>query len=192
MVDTDLAGGIAVVRDGAGLTRSAAGYSDVETREGFAAQTHIRAASITKTFVAATVLQLVAEGKIDLDAPSRRICPAASAARTSTPRRSRCVNCCGIDGLPEYFDDDTPPPTEPVSADELLDAALTRPAQFAPGTAMKYTNTNYIIAGLLIEKVTGRPAADEITWRIIVPLGLSRHTSPRRVTWDCVAVRARL
>ena len=37
---------------------------------------------------------------------------------------------------------------------------------------MKYTNTNYIIAGLLIEKVTGRPAADEITWRIIVPLGL--------------------
>jgi D-alanyl-D-alanine carboxypeptidase len=44
--------------------------------------------------------------------------------------------------------------------------------QFAPGTAMKYTNTNYIIAGLLIERVTGRPAADEITWRIIVPLGL--------------------
>jgi D-alanyl-D-alanine carboxypeptidase len=50
--------------------------------------------------------------------------------------------------------------------------ALMRPAQFAPGTAMKYTNTNYIIAGLLIEKVTGRPVVDEITWRIIVPLGL--------------------
>ena len=45
-------------------------------------------------------------------------------------------------------------------------------AQFTPGTAMKYTNTNYIIAGLLIESVTGRPAAEEITWRIIVPLGL--------------------
>ena len=75
-------------------------------------------------------------------------------------------------GLPEYFDDDTPPPTEPVTADELLDAALTRPAQFAPGSEMKYTNTNYVIAGLLIEKVTGRPAADEITGRIMVPLGL--------------------
>ena len=37
---------------------------------------------------------------------------------------------------------------------------------------MKYTNTNYIVVGLLIGKVTGRPAADEITWRIIVPLGL--------------------
>lgn len=173
VVDNDLAGGIAVVRDGAGLTSFAAGYSDVDTREGFAPQTHVRAASITKTFVAATVLQLVAEGKIDLDA----------SVETYLPGR---IHGEGIDanaitvrqllqhqsGLPEYFDDDTPPPTEPVTADQLLDAALTRPAQFAPGTAMKYTNTNYIIAGLLIEKVTGRPAADEITWRIIVPLGL--------------------
>ena len=76
-------------------------------------------------------------------------------------------------GLPEYFDADTKPPAEPVTGDQLLDAGLTRPAQFAPGSAMKYTNTNYVIAGLLIEKVTGHPAADEITRRIIVPLGLS-------------------
>ena len=63
----DLAGGVAVVRDGTGITRFSAGYSDVDTRAGFAPQTHVRAASITKTFVAATILQLVAEGRLDLD-----------------------------------------------------------------------------------------------------------------------------
>jgi D-alanyl-D-alanine carboxypeptidase len=76
-------------------------------------------------------------------------------------------------GLPEYFDDETPPPVEPTTGDQLLDMALTRPAQFPPGTAMKYTNTNYIAAALVIEKVTGRPAVDEITRRTIAPLGLS-------------------
>jgi D-alanyl-D-alanine carboxypeptidase len=64
-------------------------------------------------------------------------------------------------------------PPEAVTADQLLDAALTRPAQFAPGSALKYTNANYVTAGLIIEKLTGQPAADEITKRIILPLGLS-------------------
>jgi D-alanyl-D-alanine carboxypeptidase len=73
VVSNDLAGGLAVVRDGATLTRHAAGYSDVDTREGFAPHTHVRVASITKTFVAATILQLVAEGKVDLDAPAEPV-----------------------------------------------------------------------------------------------------------------------
>jgi D-alanyl-D-alanine carboxypeptidase len=169
----NLAGGVAVVRDGTNITRSTAGYSDVDTKAGFAPKTHVRAASITKTFVAATILQLVAEGKLALDAPIEMYLPGR-------------VHGKGIDanaitlrqllrhqsGLPEYFDTDTLVPAEPVTADQLLDAALARPVQFAPGSALKYTNTNYVIAGLIIEKVTGHPAADEITKRIIVPLGL--------------------
>ena len=173
VVTDNLAGGLAVVRDGAILTRHAAGFSDVDTREAFAPQTHVRVASITKTFVAATILQLVAEGKVDLDAPIETYLPGrirgegidANAITVRQLLRHQS-------GLPEYYDEETPPPAEPVTADQLLDAALTRPAQFAPGTAMKYTNTNYIVAGLLIEAVTGRPAAEEITWRIILPLGL--------------------
>lgn len=171
--DNDLAGGIAVVRDGATLTRSTAGHSDVETKAGFAPNTHIRAASITKTFVAATVLQLVAEGRVDLDAPIGAYLPGRIRGEGIDPNAITVRQLLRHQsGLPEYFDDDTPPPAEPVTAHQLLDAALTRPAQFPPGTAMKYTNTNYIIAGLLIEKVTGRPAVDELTSRIIVPLGL--------------------
>lgn len=184
VADDDLAGGIAVIRHGpndSGVTRVAAGYSDVHTKAGFAPAIHVRAASVTKTFVAATVMQLVAEKKIDLDA----------SVETYLPGRIRGD---GIDadaitlrqllrhqsGLPEYFDKDTPRPTEPVTAQRLLDMALARPAQFTPGTAMKYTNTNYIVLGMLIEKVTGHPAVDEITSRTIAPLGLSDTYFPAR------------
>ena len=173
VTQNQLPGGVAVVRD-YGLTRSSAGYSDVDASASFAPRTHIRAASITKTFVAATILQLVAEGKVNLD----------TSIETYLPGRIRGQ---GIDanaisvrqllrhqsGLPEYFDADTPVPTEPVTADQLLDEALKRPPQFPPGSAITYTNTNYVIAGLLIANVTGHPAADEITRRIIAPLGLS-------------------
>ena len=187
VVGSDLAGGVAVVRSGPDLTRSAAGFADVETRAGFAPNTHVRTASITKTFVAATIMQLVAEGRVDLDAP----------VETYLPGRIRGE---GIDanvvtvrqlmrhqsGLPEYFDADTPPPDDPTTGEQLLDMALTRPAQFAPGARMKYTNTNYIVLGLLIEKVTGRPVADEITWRILVPLGLFDTYFPAPAIPGCV------
>lgn len=173
MVADDLAGGVVVVRNGADLTRYAAGYSDLETKAGFAPNIHIRAASITKTFVAATILQLVAEGKVDLDAPIETYLPGrihgqgidANAITVRQLLRHQS-------GLPEYFDAATPVPAEPATGDQLLDMALAHPALFAPGTALKYTNTNYVVAGLLIEAVTGRPAAEEVTRRVIAPLGL--------------------
>jgi D-alanyl-D-alanine carboxypeptidase len=169
----NLAGAVAVVRDHAHLAHYTAGFADVDARAGFAQNTHIRAASITKMFVAAVVLQLAAEDKVNLDAPIERYLPGrirgdgidANAITVRQLLRHQS-------GLPEYFDDTTEIPAEPVTADQLLDMALTHPAQFAPGVSMKYTNTNYVIAGLLIERLTGLPAADEITRRVITPLRL--------------------
>lgn len=172
VTQSQLPGGVAVIRD-RGLTRASAGYADVDAGAAFVPRTHIRAASITKPFVAATVLQLVAEGNVNLDAPIETYLPGRI--------RGRGIDANAItvrqllrhqSGLPEYFDADTPIPTAPMTADQLLDAALKRPAQFPPGTDMRYTNTNYVVAGLLIEKVTGHPATEEITRRIIAPLGL--------------------
>lgn len=173
VTQNQLPGGVAVVRDD-DLTRSSAGYADVDGGAAFSPRTHIRAASITKTFVAAVILQLVAEGKVNLDTPIEAYLPGRI--------RGQGIDAHAItvrqllrhqSGLPEYFDADTPIPTEPMTGDQLLNAALKRPPQFAPGTAIRYTNTNYVIAGLLIEKLTGHPATAEITRRIITPLGLS-------------------
>jgi D-alanyl-D-alanine carboxypeptidase len=169
----DLPGGVAVVRDGAALTTYAAGYADVDTRDGFAPGTHVRAASITKPFVAATVLQLVAEGRVDLDAPVERYLPGRIRGDGFTGEIVTVRHLLRHQsGLPEYFDPRTPVPTGPVTADQQLEMALAKPAQFPAGTAMKYTNTNYVVAGMLIEAVTGAPAADEVTRRVIAPLGL--------------------
>jgi D-alanyl-D-alanine carboxypeptidase len=168
-----LPGGVAVVREYADTTRRSAGYSDVDASARFAPRTHVRAASITKTFVAATILQLVAEGKVNLDAPIETYLPGRIRGQGIDPNAITVRQLLRHQsGLPEYFDGHTPIPAEPVTADQLLDAALKRAPQFPPGTSIKYTNTNYVVAGLLIEKLTGHPAAEEITRRIIAPLGL--------------------
>lgn len=174
-----LAGGVTVVREGTEVSRYSAGYSDLDTRAGFVPKTHVRVASITKTFVAATLLQLVADGRLDLDGAVEKYLPGrihgdgidANAITVRQLLRHQS-------GLPEYFDAQTPVPTTPVTAEQLLDAALKRRAQFTPGSAIKYTNTNYVIAGMLIEKLTGHAVAEEITRRIIVPLGLSNTYFP--------------
>jgi D-alanyl-D-alanine carboxypeptidase len=172
----DLAGAVAVVRSGASVSTASAGYADVDTRAPFVPETRVRVASITKTFVAAAILQLVTERRVDLDAPVETYLPGVI--------RGEGIDGFAItvrqllrhqSGLPEYFDENTPPPTSPVAPRELLSWALAKPVPHPPTSVPVYTNTNYIVAGLILEAVTGRPAVDEITRRIIEPLGLT-HT----------------
>jgi D-alanyl-D-alanine carboxypeptidase len=98
-------------------------------------------------------------------------------------------------GLPEYLapeDPSNPVPPNPAqlhlspdtlrqhySAQDLLAHALTMPPQFEPGAKSVYTNTNYLVAGMVIEKVTGQPLAAEVDRRIIAPLGLHGTYFPR-------------
>lgn len=139
----------------------------------------VRVGSIAKTFVATIILQLTAEGKVRLDEPIDTYLPGllvgdgvdgrAITVRQILQHRS---------GLPELTDDAeideyragligrTFTPVEEVAI------ALRRPAQFAPGTQYKYTNTNYIVAAMLVEKVTGKPYSEELDRRIVTPQGL--------------------
>ena len=117
VAEENLPGAVAAVGAGADLNRYAAGVADVDTRAGFAPNTQVRVASITKTFVAATIMQLVAEGRIDLDAPIETYLPGrvrgagidASAITVRQLLRHQS-------GLPEYFDADTPIPNDHVTA----------------------------------------------------------------------------
>ncbi|MGW0707206.1 serine hydrolase domain-containing protein [Streptomyces sp. NPDC002643] len=141
--------------------------------------------SVTKTFTATLVLQLVAEGRIGLDAPVADRLPRLGLDPRITTRMllqhtSGLFNYTG-----EYYDDGTVVPGIPATGkewvdnrfrsyrpEELVRLALSKPARFEPGTDWSYSNTNYTLARLLIEKVTGRSYAEETRRRLLGPLGL--------------------
>ncbi|MFD1544981.1 serine hydrolase domain-containing protein, partial [Nonomuraea guangzhouensis] len=151
---------------------------------------HIRIGSNTKTFTATLVLQLVAEGKIDLDTPAARYLPELGLDERITVRMLLQHTSGVFNYTGEVFDDGTivlgiPIPYSTTGGEwldnrfttyrpqELVELALSKPARFEPGTGWSYSNTNYVLARLLIEKVTGRSLAEEMRRLILEPLGLS-------------------
>ncbi|MEU4322484.1 serine hydrolase domain-containing protein [Nocardia fluminea] len=140
----------------------------------------VRVGSVSKSFVAAIVLRLVAEGRIQLDEPIETYLPGSIAGdgidgRAITVRqilqhRSGLPEFADAPEIDEYrvaLDRRTFAPTEQLAI------ALRRPAKFAPGARFSYTNTNYLIAAMLVERITGQPYADTLQDRIIRPLGLT-------------------
>ncbi|KDN86962.1 serine hydrolase domain-containing protein [Kitasatospora cheerisanensis] len=167
-------------RDGRSRTYTA-GVGDLATGVKVPVDGQIRAGSNTKAFTAVVVLQLVAEGKVGLDATVDTYLPGLLRGEGIDGRNITVRQLLQhTSGLPDYMD-------APAMADfttiqyryfeprELLDGALAQKALFAPGTDWMYSNTNYLVAGLLIQKVTGRPYGEEVTKRIIDRIGL-RHT----------------
>ncbi|MCR8940586.1 beta-lactamase family protein [Streptomyces sp. OUCMDZ-4982] len=143
---------------------------------------YVRAGSNTKTFTAVVVLQLVAEGKVELDEPIETYLPGVVRGRGIDGRKITVRQLLQhTSGLPNYtahigLEDFGKVQHTFFHPHDLLTAALARPADFAPGTKWKYSNTNYLLAGMLIEKVTERPVQEQITERVIRRAGL-RHTS---------------
>ncbi|MGW9372905.1 serine hydrolase domain-containing protein [Streptomyces xanthophaeus] len=167
-------------RDGR-IRHHTAGVADLRTGKKVPVDGQVRAGSNTKTFVATVVLQLVGEGKVELDAPIERYLPGLVRGEGIDGNAIRVRHLLQhTSGLPNYTDHII----EAVSGEgrhtyyqprTLLDLALAHKAEFAPGAGWAYSNTNYVLAGLLIEKVTGRPLAEQITERVIDRIGL-RHT----------------
>ncbi|MFF2956726.1 serine hydrolase domain-containing protein [Kitasatospora sp. NPDC057965] len=183
LVDQDgMPAALATVKGRDGRSRTyTAGVGDLATGARVPVDGQIRAGSNTKAFTAVVVLQLVAEGKVGLDAAVDTYLPGLLRGegidgRTITVRQL----LQHTSGLPDYMN-------APALADfttiqyryfeprELLDEALAQKALFPAGTGWDYNNTNYLVAGLIIQKVTGRPFGEEVTRRVIDRIGL-RHT----------------
>ena len=168
-------GALATVQDRDGRVRQYTAGSVV------APDGRVRIGSNTKTFTAVVVLQLVGEGRIRLDGPVETYLPGLVRGTGMDGRRITVRQLLQhTSGLPDYAavylaNDIFPVQHRYVSPRDLLDLALRGKAQFAPGRGWAYSNTNYLLAGLLIERITGRPVGEEITRRVIRPLGL-RHT----------------
>ncbi|GAA2597861.1 serine hydrolase domain-containing protein [Streptomyces roseoviolaceus] len=154
---------------------------------------HVRIGSNTKTFTATVVLQLVAEGTVGLDAPVADSLPGLGLDPKITVRMLLQHTSGVFNFTGEYYDDGTFTPGIPATTagqewvdnrfktyrpEELVRLALSKPARFEPGTDWSYSNTNYVLARLLIEKVTGHSLAEEMQRLILGPLGLSDTVLP--------------
>ena len=174
-------GAEAVIQDHGRTRVVRSGRGDLTTGKPFPRNGSFRAGSVTKTFVAAVVLQLAAEGRVKLDAPVERYLPGLLPDKRITVRQL----LQHTSGLYNYTDDlplNDPEALRHRGAEpaELVAMALKHPPLFAPGAGWSYSNTNYIVAGMLAERVTGHPLGDEIARRITRPLGLRDTYLPRR------------
>ncbi|MFG3468138.1 serine hydrolase domain-containing protein [Streptomyces sp. NPDC047982] len=169
-------GALASVKGRDGRTRTyTAGVGDLATGTKVPGDGQVRIGSNTKTFTAVVVLQLVAEGKVGLDAPVDTYLPGLLRGDGIDGRRitvrQLLQHTSGLPNYTKYLGDDI----RSYEPRELLDLALQHKADFAPGARWEYNNTNYLVAGLIVQKVTGRPLAEEMDRRVIKPIGL-RHT----------------
>ncbi|MET9699808.1 serine hydrolase domain-containing protein [Streptomyces sp. NPDC006529] len=173
--DDGMPAALASVRDRDGRTRTyTAGVGDVATGAAVPRDGQVRIGSNTKAFTAAVVLQLVGEGRVGLDTPVDAYLPGLVRGERIDGSRITVRHLLGqTSGLPNYTEYDLQP--KPYTPRDLVDIALAHPGHFAPGEKWEYSNTNYVLAGMIVERVTHRSVAEEITRRVITPLGL-RHT----------------
>jgi len=172
-------GAVVLVRRGAHTRRVARGYADRATRRPMRAGDRFRIGSLTKTFTATVVLQLAGEGRLSLDDTVERWLPGLVPGGERITVRQLLNH---TSGLFNYTDDEQV--LEGMLSDrrrawsprELVAIGTAHPPTFAPGTRWAYSNTGYIVLGLIAEAVDGRPLATQLETRIFTPLKL-RHTS---------------
>jgi D-alanyl-D-alanine carboxypeptidase len=154
------------------------GLSDIERKSPIGRSDQVRVGSITKTFVASVLLQLVDEGKLTLDDTLKKFLPEIPGSDRIIIREL-CNHTSGIHDIVE----DTGcscgflnHPFLPVAKLKLLDCLRETKCDFTPGENFSYSNTGYILLGMVVEKVTGHSLENEIQRRLLNRFGL-RHTA---------------
>jgi D-alanyl-D-alanine carboxypeptidase len=174
-------GALVVVRTPTGIHRAASGLASREPRAVLRATDRFRVASITKPFVATLALQLVAEGKLRLDESVDRWLPGLVPNGDRITIRQLLSH---TSGLFEYQRDEgfvsavIADPAREWSPRELVRIATAHPPLFPPGTGWSYSNTNYVLLGLVVEAVTGKTIDQQLRERIFDPLALAATSFP--------------
>jgi len=171
---------------GKGSWTIAAGKADAVANRDLTVDDLFRVGSITKTFTATLILQLAEEGLIGLDDAldgylaeveyDGAIHTIPNAAQITI--RQLCNHTSGINdytGSPDFWPAVVEEPERHRTPEELVALAIGMGPLFEPGAAYGYSNTNYVLLGMIIEQVTGAPLASELGRRILTPLGLT-HT----------------
>jgi D-alanyl-D-alanine carboxypeptidase len=157
---------------------TAMGIGNLASREPMQVHNYMRIGSITKTFVATVILQLVDQGKLRLDDPVSTYQPEVPNGKNVTIRELLNMSS----GLFSYTEDHgfvqalLADPYKVWQPEELLAIAFRHRPYFAPGKGFHYDNTNYILLGLIMEQLTHLPAEQAIQRYIFRPLGLHQSS----------------
>jgi D-alanyl-D-alanine carboxypeptidase len=176
LVHEGVPGVTVLVRDEDGTKITSAGSASLKPKIAMSKNERFRIGSTTKPMVATVVLQLVDEGKLSLDQPITEIVGDLAGGDERITVRDLLAHKSGIS---DYLDD--PRPIAPYlkgkfdhvwTPEQLIGFALDHPTLFEPGTDSAYSNTNYTLLGLIIEKVTGNSLGTELRTRVFEPLGM--------------------
>jgi D-alanyl-D-alanine carboxypeptidase len=174
-------GAIVYVRTPNGVRSATAGFARLQPRVPMRVAVHYRIASVTKTLVATVVLQLAGQGKVSLDDPVERWLPGLVPNGAAITLRMLLKH---TSGLYDIADDPTlraefaENPTRQWTPREVLRFALSHPPLFPPGSSYAYSNTGYVLLGLVIEAATGKPLDQVLRERLGQPLRLRATSFP--------------
>ncbi|MED4651932.1 serine hydrolase domain-containing protein [Bacillus pseudomycoides] len=160
----------------------AAGIADLRTQKPMKTDFRFRIGSVTKTFTATVVLQLAGENRLNLDDSIEKWLPGVIQGNGYDDKQITIRQILNhTSGIAEYSrskDFDLMDTKKSYAAEELVKMGISLPPDFAPGKGWSYSNTGYVLLGILIEKVTGNSYAEEIENRIVEPLELSNTFLP--------------
>jgi D-alanyl-D-alanine carboxypeptidase len=165
---------VAVVKDGKIAFARAYGLARLEPPMPATPQMRYSIGSISKQFTAAAVLLLAEEGKLSLDDRVVRWLPELTRAKDVTIRQLLSMTS----GYQDYWPQDyvMPMMLEPVAAEAIAKGWAQKALDFEPGTKYQYSNTNYVIAGMIVERVAGIPLFDFLQKRVFTPLKMTSVT----------------
>ena len=159
---------IAIVKDGQIAYLQAYGNARLSPLTPARPEMRYSIGSISKQFTAAAILLLAEQGKLSLGDPVSRFIPDLTRADEVTIREL----LSHTSGYQDYWPQDYVPPfmLQPVTAQKILDLWARKPLDFDPGTQWQYSNTNFVIAGLIVQKVSGVSLLDFLSQHIFAPL----------------------
>ncbi|MFJ8885735.1 serine hydrolase domain-containing protein [Streptomyces sp. NPDC102402] len=171
-----------------GTVTARSGVGDLVTRRPVPTDGYLRLGSTTKAFVATVVLQLVGEKRLSLDRTVEQVLPGVVAGAGNDGRTITVRDLLQhTSGLSDYIYDVFPDPGartyfadrwRAYEPEELVALAVRHEPAFPAGTRWAYSNTNYVLAGMIIEEIAGRPWEQEVRRRILRPLNLEQTDTP--------------
>jgi D-alanyl-D-alanine carboxypeptidase len=175
VVDAGATGAIGLVDDSVDVSAMAVGVARLNPPRPLRVSDQVRAGSITKTVIGTIALQLVGEGRLRLDDTVERWLPGMVPNGAAITIRMLLNHTSGIfDYLadPDWLAALLADPHRYWSPQELVAVGTSHPSLFPPGEGLAYSNTGYILIGLVLEKVTGQAVQDLVTQRVVRPLHL--------------------